>query len=103
MSKKRSPLWNYFEEEVADHTNVICKVGDCKQIISRGKTGKERSRLSNSGMRGHLKSCHTNEYEELLAKENEIGAANAATEEEDTEAENSTKEQEVKAKEMTKT
>ena len=37
-------------------------------------------------MRGHLKSCHTNEYEELLAKENEIGAANAATEQEDREA-----------------
>ena len=80
MSKKRSPLWNYFDEVVGDPTNVTCKVGECKQIISRGKTGKERSRLSNTGMRGHLKSTHKDEYAELLHKEKDIEDAIATTE-----------------------
>ena len=80
MSKKRSPLWNYFKEDEADQTNVICKVGECKQVISRGKAGTVRSRLSNTGMRGHLKSCHKGEYDELLAKEKEVEAANVSTE-----------------------
>ena len=80
MSKKRSPLWNYFKEDEADKTNAICKVGECKKVISRGKTGTEKSRLSNTGMRGHLKSCHKSEYDELLAKEKEIEAVNISTE-----------------------
>ena len=31
-------------------------------------------------MRGHLKSCHKSEYDELLAKEKEIEAVNISTE-----------------------
>jgi hypothetical protein len=73
MSKKRSP-----------QTNVLRKVGECKQVISRGKPGTVRSRLSNTGMRGHLKSSHKCEYNELLAKE--IEAANVSTEVEEADA-----------------
>jgi hypothetical protein len=39
-------------EEFADPTSVLCQVVDCKQKISRGKTAKERSRLSNTEMTG---------------------------------------------------
>ena len=29
MSKKKSPLWDYFEEDKNDYSFAICKVADC--------------------------------------------------------------------------
>ena len=72
MPKKTSPLWDYFEDEV-----VICQVGNCKQRISRGKTGTERSRLSNTGMRTHLMTSHGKEWQEFLKKDQNQNAAKA--------------------------
>jgi len=59
MSKKTSPLWDYFEEVEEDPSSVKCKVGDCDKKISRGKSGTPRSGLSNTGMRSHLKKFIT--------------------------------------------
>ena len=86
MSKKSSPLWKYFEEETADPTTVLCKIGDCAKKISRGKPGTLRSRLSNTGMRTHLRSCHVQEWTEFLAKEKEQSDGKAAAEKDKEEA-----------------
>ena len=64
MSKKKSLLWDYFDEETVDPTNAICKVDGCPKKISRGKTGTLKSRLSNTGMRTHLRTCHVKEWSE---------------------------------------
>ena len=75
MTKKTSPLWDYYVEEVADPTSVLCQVVNCKQKISRGKTGTERSRLSNTGMRTHLMTAHGKEWQEFLTKEIKVQEA----------------------------
>ena len=90
MPKKTSALWDYFEEDKDDFTFVICKVGDCEKKISRGKSGTERNRLSNTGLRTHLSSHHKKEWNEFLAKDQkqeETKDAEAAkmTEEDETE------------------
>ena len=64
-------------EDANDCTFVICKVGDCKQRISRGKTGTERNRLSNTGLRTHLMSAHNKEWNEFLAKDMKQGESKA--------------------------
>ena len=85
MTKKTSPLWEYFEEEAADPTFVNCKVDNCKQRISRGKTGTERSRLSNTGMRTHLMT-HAKEWQEFLKKDAKVQADKKVDDEDDPEA-----------------
>ena len=82
MSKKKSLLWDYFDEETVDPTNAICKVDGCPKKISRGKTGTLKSRLSNTGMRTHLRTCHVKEWAEFLKKEEEQVDAQAKTEKE---------------------
>ena len=84
--KKTSHLWDYFEEEVADSTSVICQVDNCKKKISRGKTGTDKSRLSNTGMRTHLMSCHGIEWQEFLKKDKKQNADKADEKEETLEA-----------------
>ena len=86
MPKKTSHLWDYFEEEVADPTSVICQVDNCKKKISRGKTGTDKSRLSNTGMRTHLMSCHGIEWQEFLKKDKKQNADKADEKEEALEA-----------------
>ena len=83
MSKKVSSLWNYFDEDVNDHTNVVCKIADCGKTISRGKAGSARS---NTGMRCHLKTCHAREWQEFLSKEKDQDGAKAAADEDKMEA-----------------
>ena len=80
MFKKQSSLWNYFVEDVNDYTNAVCKIGDCNKIISRGKTGTARSRLSNTGMRSHIKTSHSKEWQEFLGTEKEQQEAKFALE-----------------------
>ena len=73
MSKKTSALWDYFEEENYDPTNVVCKTGVC---------GTARSRLRNSGMRSHLKTSHAKEWNEFQEKEKDQDVEKAASEQE---------------------
>ena len=75
MTKKTSPLWDYYMEEIADSTSVLCQVVNCRQKKSRGKTGTERSRLSNTGMRTHLMTAHGKEWQEFLTKEIKVQEA----------------------------
>ena len=63
-----------------DPSFVICQVEGCKARISRGKTGTERSRLSNTGMSTHLESTHKREWGEYLTKKNEKDGVKAAEE-----------------------
>ena len=58
MSKKMSPIWEYFEEVTSDETKVFCKVNGCKAKVSRGKTGTSKANLSNAPMMQHLKLKH---------------------------------------------
>ena len=62
-------MWDYYEEDTSDYTFVICQVAGCNQKISRGKSGTDRCRLSNSGMRSHLFAVHQKEWNEFLGKE----------------------------------
>ena len=68
MSKKKSPLWDYFEEDKDDYSFAICKVADCGVKISRGRTGTSRAGMGNFGMRSHLK-VHGEQFLELRKKE----------------------------------
>ena len=68
MSKKTSLLWEYYRDEVSDPSFVVCQVEGCKARISMGKTGTERSRLSNTGLSTHLESAHKKEWGEYLTK-----------------------------------
>ena len=86
MSKKTSALWDYFEEENDYQNNVVCKIGVCGKKISRGKAGTARSRLSNSGMRSHLKTSHAKEWNEFQEKEKDQDVEKAASEQEHLEA-----------------
>ena len=56
---------------MGDPTFVICQIQGCLAKISRGKTGTERSRLSNTGMSTHLESAHKKEWGEYLIKKRE--------------------------------
>ena len=80
MSKKKSPLWNYFTEDDNDRTSFTCRKVECRKKISRRKTGSDCSRLSNAGMKSHLK-CHDKEWAEFLEKENKIANVKTAAEE----------------------
>lgn len=82
MSKKKSFLWDYFDEEAEDPTNAICKIAQCGKKISRGKAGTLKARLSNTGMRTHLRTCHSKEWQEFLDKETRQSDAVATTEQE---------------------
>ena len=57
MSKKRSPVWNYFD--VGEDTKVaICKT--CNQPVSRG--GQTTKSFNTTNFVHHLKVKHTNMY-----------------------------------------
>ena len=86
MSKKRSSLWSHYQEKADDPTTVVCKIGECRKEISRGKSGTPRSRLSNTGMRSHLKNCHAKEWQEFLSTEKDVEDAKAAADEQVAEA-----------------
>ena len=82
MSKKKSFLWDYFDEETVDSTNAICKIDGYSKKISSGKTGTLKSRLSNTGMRTHLRTCHVKEWAQFIKKEKEQVDAQAKTDKE---------------------
>ena len=48
---KISPIWDYFEEDTNDPTNVLCTVPGCRaRKVSRGKAGLNKGTLSNTPM-----------------------------------------------------
>ena len=67
MPPKKSPIWKYYEEDVKDPSNVICKVPGCKKsTVSRGKEGSSKGNLSNVPMTNHLKNNHPKVYSEFI-------------------------------------
>ena len=58
----------------------------CGKKRSRGKAGTARSRLSNSGMRSHLKTSHAKEFKEFQEKEKDQYVDKVASEQEHLEA-----------------
>ena len=68
MTSKRSPIWNYFEEDPANYTNARCTVPGCRDpVISRGKDGVSKSRLGTTALTNHLEKHHKKESNELKA------------------------------------
>ena len=69
---KKSPIWDYFEEDKSDPTNVLCTVPGCKsKKVSRGKAGIKKGNLSNTPMMNHLKGFHPKENSQFLIKKEE--------------------------------
>ena len=66
---------------MGDPTLVICQIQGCQAKISRGKTGSDRSRLSNTGMSTHLESTQKKECGEYLIKKREREGLKAAEDE----------------------
>ena len=89
ITKKTSPLWDYYGEEVADPPFVFCQVVNCRQKISREW---QRSRLSNTGMRTHLMTFHGKEWQEFVTKERKVQEAKLDEREEVLEADETEKE-----------
>ena len=67
MPPKKSLIWKHYDEDVSDHTNVICKVPGCKKPkVSRGKEGSTKGNLSNASMTNHLKNNHPKQFSEFM-------------------------------------
>lgn len=59
LSKKRSPVWEFFDILKNDNTKAACKL--CTATVSRGGMGKM---ATTSAMRTHLKSKHPTSFQE---------------------------------------
>ena len=69
---KKSPIWDYFEEDKSDPTNVLCTVPGCQsKKVSRGKAGIKKGNSSNTPMMNHLKGFHPKENSQFLIKKEE--------------------------------
>ena len=75
---KKSPIWDFFEEEKNDPTTALCQVPGCKTKVSRGKSGSSKSNMSNAPMTNHLKIHHPKQHTEYLRKKADL--ANATSE-----------------------
>ena len=70
--QKTSPIWDYFQEDTSEPSNVLCTIPGCKsRKVSRGKAGINKGNLSNTPMMNHLKLLHPKENRELLKKKEE--------------------------------
>ncbi len=78
MPPKRKAIWDHFEEAEGDPSKAVCNY--CFRVISRGKTGKPRSKMTNHGMESHLASKHYDQENERVRKD---AAADGARQEED--------------------
>ena len=65
MSKKRSPIWEYFKVAEDSHY-AICNVATCNESVSRG--GQTTKTFNTSNMVYHLKSKHKELHTEYLKK-----------------------------------
>jgi len=72
-SRRANPVWNFFEklETDADRSKALCKV--CGNSLSLG--GISPRMQSIGGLKRHLKACHKDQYELLLAANHEYEQA----------------------------
>ena len=79
MSQKTNSVWNWFEEKPGDPSKALCQVVRCKKpIVSRGKTGTMRGKLSTGCLVTHLQNKHPSVYEEYLNRERSKEESQAA-------------------------
>ena len=78
MPPKRKAIWEHFVEADGDPSKAVCK--HCSRVISRGKAGNPRSKMTNHGMDSHLASKH---YDEENERVQEDAAADRARQEEE--------------------
>ena len=67
MSKKRSPIWNYFD------VREDSKVAICNQPVSRG--GKTTKTFNTTNLVHHLKVKHTNMYATFKKSDDDLKEA----------------------------
>ena len=60
QKRKRTNIWNYFNEDTFDAALVHCNL--CSKVIRRGKSGTQIGRMSGSAMLTHLKNMHSAEW-----------------------------------------
>ena len=77
MPARQSPIWKWFEDDPDDYSKVKCLVPGCKKpLISRGKSGTPKGKLSVAPLPEHLKRYHPDKYksyeEDLRSKEEEV-------------------------------
>ena len=71
MPARKSPIWDFFEEDKSDPTDVLCMIPGCKTRVSRGKTGTTKANLSNAPMTSHLRIYHKKQFGEFQKKKDE--------------------------------
>ena len=79
MPPKRKNVWRDFTECPEDYSNVSCN--HCGKIISRGKSGTLKARLTNAGMLSHLASYHKEAETERVRRD--VAAETVQQEEQD--------------------
>ena len=68
---RTSPIWSYFQDDPSDYTRAICTVPACtSKLVSRGKPGTPRGKLSITNLEQHLKR-HNAEYSLYLINKKE--------------------------------
>ena len=68
---RTSPIWIYFQDDPSDYTRAICTVPACtSKLVSRGKSGTPRGKLSITNLEQHLKR-HNAEYSLYLINKKE--------------------------------
>ena len=71
MSQKTNPVWDWFQEKPDDPSKAVCQVVKCKKpVVSRGKTGTARGKLSTGCLITHLQNQHPNVHQEYLNRQN---------------------------------
>lgn len=65
MSKKKSPVWDFFEIAEDDAMKARCKL--CQTFVSRGGVGKK---ATTSAMNNHLKTKHPNDWKDSTSSGN---------------------------------
>ena len=72
MSKKRSPIWRFFDECILDPKHAVCKICDTK--VSRGSDipSKRTTKL----LDGHLEKNHPTEFSAVKASKSSMESGN---------------------------
>ena len=60
---------------IDDPSKITCIVAGCGRIVSWGKTGMERGKLSTWGMKSHLQKCHREVWASLQEEEKLLALA----------------------------
>lgn len=62
-SKKKSPIWKYFKDDMSCSKSVVCIL--CGMKIFCGDVG---GKTTSSGMLNHMKYKHSEEFHKLVPK-----------------------------------